>query len=248
MRAPARFPIVLTLMSAAVLALLLTLGVWQSQRLQWKQGLIARAEAAAQRPPVPLSEALTEAKKGADPEFRRVVLTCRGLGAAAFVELQTIEDGDAGVRLISACPVEGQGPDQGVVLVDRGFVAAETPERPAVNEADSMPVVVAGVLRRAPAPGAMTPPPSGRQFFGRDMAAMAKALNVAGPVSPFTVYAVTSTNPDWPALRPVAPPPAFSNNHLGYALTWFGLAAVLIVFYVVLLRRRLRRANSPEDR
>ncbi|MNI10761.1 SURF1 family protein [compost metagenome] len=80
------------------------------------------------------------------------------------------------------------------------------------------------------------------------MAAMARTLNVEGPVAPFTVYATTSTNPGWPALRPVAPPAAFSNNHLGYALTWFGLAAVLIVFYVVLLRRRLSRADRAEDR
>lgn len=240
MRASPRFPILLTLAAVAVLGLLLTLGVWQSQRLRWKAGLIAQAEAAAEMPPVPLAEALA----AANPEFRRVVLTCRGLGAAPFVELQTIEDGDAGVRLISACPIEGQG----TALVDRGFVPTETTERPAVNAADSMPVVVAGVLRRAPAPGAMTPPSSGRLFYGRDMAAIAKALDVEGAVSPFTVYATTSTNPDWPALRPVAPPAAFSNNHLGYALTWFGLAAVLIVFYVVLLRRRLSRANSAEDR
>lgn len=234
-----RFPIFLTLAAAAVLALLLTLGVWQAQRLKWKEGLIDRAEAAAQLPPVPLAEALA----ADDPEFRRVVLTCRGLGAAPFVELQTIEDGDAGVRLVSACPVEGQG----AILVDRGFVPAEATERPAVNPADAMPVVIAGVLRRAPAPGAMTPPPSGALFFGRDADAMARALKVEGPVSDFTVYATTSANPGWPALRPVAPPAAFSNNHLGYALTWFGLAAALVVFYAVLLRRRLTRSYTRKD-
>lgn len=244
MRAASRFPIVLTLAAAVVLGLLLTLGVWQAQRLTWKEGLIAQAEAVAQLPPVPLGEALTTA----DPEFRRVILTCRGLAAAPFVELQTIEDGDAGVRLISACPLEGRGPDRDVILVDRGFVPAETTERPPVDAADAMPVVVAGVLRRAPAPGAMTPPPTGRLFYGRDLPAMARALSVEGAVSPFTVYATTSTNPDWAALRPGAPPTAFANNHLGYALTWFGLAAVLIVFYIVMLRRRLGRAHSPEDR
>lgn len=243
MRATPRFPIGLTLVAAVVLALLLTLGVWQSQRLQWKQDLIARSEAAGDLAPVTLTEALAETERGADPEFRRVVATCRGLAAAPFVELQTIDDGDAGVRLVSACPVEGHG----VILIDRGFVPAETSERPAVRAEDSMPVVVAGVLRRTPAPGAMTPPPSGLHFYGRDAAAMAKALKVEGPVSPFTFYATTSTNPDWPALKSVAPPAAFSNNHLGYALTWFGLAAVLIVFYGVMLHRRLRRPDARPD-
>lgn len=236
---PFRFPVVLTLVAAVALALLLGLGTWQTQRLQWKLDLIARAEAAAQRPPVPLAQALAETA----PEFRQVILTCRGLGAAAFVELQTIEDGDAGVRLISACPLDGRGS----ILVDRGFIPAGTTDRPAVRADDAMPVVVAGVLRRPPAPGAMTPPPSGRVFYGRDQQAMAQVLGAAAPVSPYVVYATTSANPELTGLRPVAPPAAFSNNHLGYALTWFGLAAVLVVFYAAMLARRFRSA-APEDR
>ena len=76
-----------------------------------------------------------------------------------------------------------------------------------------------------------------------DAEAMARALKIEGPISPFTVFALTSTNPDWQALKPSAPPAAFSNNHLGYALTWFGLAVALIAFYAVLLRRRLTRKD-----
>jgi surfeit locus 1 family protein len=86
----------------------------------------------------------------------------------------------------------------------------------------------------------LTPPPSGKIFYGRDRAAMAEALGVTGAVSPYTVYATTSANPELTGLRPVAPPAAFSNNHLGYALTWFGLAIVLVVFYAALLLRRYR--------
>jgi surfeit locus 1 family protein len=68
---------------------------------------------------------------------------------------------------------------------------------------------------------------------------MARALNVTGPVRPEAVFAVTAVNPEFPALRPSAPPAAFSNNHLGYALTWYGLALALVGFYVaVLIRRR----------
>ena len=91
-----RFPIILTVIAVLLLGALLTLGVWQVQRLQWKLDLIDKAEAAAAQAPLPLAEALTLA----DPEFRQVVVTCRGLNAAPFVELQTIEAGDAGVRLI----------------------------------------------------------------------------------------------------------------------------------------------------
>lgn len=231
-----RFPVILTVLAVALLGVLLGLGVWQVQRMQWKEGLIAGAEAAAGQPPLPLEEALKLEK----PEFRRVLLTCRGLAAAPFVELQSIENSDAGVRLVSACAVEG-GP---TLLVDRGFVSAEISARPPVDAADTMPVVVTGVLRRAPAPSALTPPPAEGRFYGRDAEAMARALKVEGPISPFTVFATTSTNPDWAALKPSAPPAAFTNNHLGYALTWFGLAAALIAFYAVLLRRRMTRKDT----
>ena len=234
-----RFPIILTLLAVVLLGVLLALGTWQVQRMQWKEGLMDGAEAAAGQPPVPLAEAL----KVENPEFRRVLLTCRGLAAASFVELQSIENGDAGVRLVSACRPEGTdgGP---TLLVDRGFVSAEISARPSVKAADTMPVVITGVLRRSPAPSALTPPPAEGRFYGRDAEAMARALKVEGPVSPFTVFATTSTNPDWAALKPSAPPAAFTNNHLGYALTWFGLAAALIAFYVVLLRRRMTRKDT----
>eukprot|EP01031_Cornospumella_fuschlensis_P011709 gene11709-14308_t len=56
------------------------------------QGEIARAEAAAQLPPVPLPEVLT----AADPEFRKALVVCRGLPTAAYVELQSIHDGEPG--------------------------------------------------------------------------------------------------------------------------------------------------------
>ena len=69
---------------------------------------------------------------------------------------------------------------------------------------------------------------------------MSAALCLDEVAGPYVIFALNSTNPEWLALRPSAPPAAFSNNHLGYALTWFGLAAALIGVYVALLRRRLR--------
>ena len=73
--------------------------------------------------------------------------------------------------------------------------------------------------------------------------AMAEALGVTADVAPQTLYATTSSNPEWLALQPSSPPPAFSNNHLGYAITWFGLAIALIGFYVALLRRHYAKVR-----
>jgi surfeit locus 1 family protein len=101
--------------------------------------------------------------------------------------------------------------------------------------------VIVGELRTPPNPSPMAPPPANGRFYTRDGAAMARALGVEGPLRPEVVFAVSTANPETPTLRPSAPPPAFSNNHLGYALTWFGLAIALVGFYAALLRRRLKK-------
>jgi len=226
-----RFPWILTACAAAALALLLTLGTWQLQRLGWKTGLITAAEAAADAPPAPLAEVLATPA----PEFRRVIVDCPGLAAAPTVGLRSIQDGNAGVRRLALCPLPGAPP----ILVDLGFVAQDAPPPPLTPPAPG-PVRVEGVLRDGGRPGPMTPPPADGLFYGRDATAMAAALGHTGQVQPLTLFATSSVRPDWPALQPSAPPPAFANNHLGYALTWYGLALVLTGFYIALVRRRLK--------
>lgn len=228
-----RFPWILTVLTALALCLLIGLGVWQVERLQWKVGLMDAADAAAAKPPAPLVEVLGQG----DLEFRKALMVCRGLATAPFVELQTIHDGKPGVRLISACRPEGQDFS---LLIDRGFIPEAVSARPRVIDS-TLPLVLVGEFRTFSRPNGMTPAPSNGRFYGRDTEAMAKALNVPGPVRPEAVYALTQTNPEIGALKPSAPPAAFTNNHFGYALTWFGLAIVLAGFYVALLRRRLKK-------
>ena len=227
------FPWILTVLSAALLAVLIGLGVWQVQRLAWKEALIDQAEAAAAMAPVPAAEVLN--RPGG--EFRRVILDCPGLNAAPYIELQSINGGDAGVRLISPCRPQGV---EATFLVDRGFVGEAISSRPAVDPAAAEPVRVIAVVREAPEPNWMSPPPRNGRFFARDPEAMAEALGVDGAVDARVLFAETSTNPEWAALTPAVPPAAFSNNHLGYAITWFGLAVTLMVFYGLMLKRRLR--------
>ncbi|GAW41355.1 SURF1 family protein [Brevundimonas sp. SH203] len=231
-----RFPWGLTVLTALAVVLLVGLGVWQVERLKWKQGLIAAADAAAAKPAAPLDQVLAEG----DLEFRKTLIVCPGLATAPFVELQSIHDGEAGVRLISACRPAGR---DFTLLVDRGFVGEGVATRPRVIET-TLPLVLMGEFRTAPKPGGMAPAPTGARFYARDTAAMARALKVAGPVRPEVVFALSATNPEFPALRPSAPPAAFSNNHFGYALTWFGLAIALVGFYVALLRRRTKKVLS----
>lgn len=223
-----RFPWGLTLAVIPAMVLLIGLGVWQVRRLHWKEGLIAEAEAAARKPAAPLHAVIGTG----DAEFRRVIVDCPGLATAPWVEMQTIQDGEVGVRLISACAAEGA-----TYLVDRGFVSEAVSARPA-TAASGEPLRIEAVMRTPPAPNRMAPPATDRLFFTRHPAAMAKALGVATPVAPQTLFAITSSNPGWLALKPSAPPVAFENNHLGYAATWFGLALALAGFYAAMVMRR----------
>lgn len=231
-----RFPILLTLLVAVCLVVLCGLGTWQVQRMGWKTALITQAEAAAGQPPAPLSDVLT----AADPEFRKGLVVCRGLPTAPYVELQSIHDGEPGTRLISACTPEGMAQ---AFLVDRGFVPDSNPDRPRVM-ASTLPLSLTVELRRTPVPGGLTPPASEGRFYGRDNPAIATALGAGAP-SEFTLFALTSPNPEIAALIASAPPAAFSNNHLGYALTWYGLALALIGFYVAILIRRRQPPSGP---
>lgn len=227
-----RFPWGLTLLSALLLCMLVSLGVWQTHRMQWKAELIAAAERLSQLPPAPPEAVFASS----EPEFRKVSLVCPGLGSARYVELQSIHQGQAGVRIISPCSVATA---DGVLLIDRGFVPDSVSARPPVGPS-AEPVTVVAEVRRTPAPGPMAIAAKDRRFYARDNSAMAAALGEGPQVVEWTLFALTSSNPDWAALQPSAPPPAFSNNHLGYALTWFGLALALVGFYIALLRRMLK--------
>jgi surfeit locus 1 family protein len=231
----ARFPIGLTIAVAIAFVLLIGLGTWQVQRLHWKEGLLARIAALQAAPARPAEGVLTAVAGGIDADFTRVRLSCPGLAKAPYVELYFLHEGEAGVRLISACRVDN--PRYGSILVDRGFVSDAVSARPPVDPADTAPVEVVGVLRMPERGNLFSPPNTPRQWFIRDVPAMAAALKAPKP-APLFLMAETRTNPEWDALRPLAVPVDIPNNHLSYALTWYGLAAALLGVYAAMLFRR----------
>ena len=214
-----RIPWGLTIATGLALILLLSLGTWQVQRLQWKEDLIARAEAASSADPRPLGD-------GVPVPFERVTLSCPATADRPSVELQSILDGTPGVRLITAC--------EGYIL-DLGFVPETISARPSLEGS----LTVTAVAREAHAPGLMALPPEDGRFYARDNAAIGAALGVPAAHRDLTLYTETRAVDGFEALQPAPPPVAFSNNHLGYAMTWFGLAIALVAFYLVLLRRKL---------
>jgi surfeit locus 1 family protein len=231
------FPIGMTVATLIALAILVGLGEWQLQRLKWKEVLLAHIAAlrsAAARPIEPVLDALSQ---GRDVDFTRVTVSCPGLAAAPFVEMYGIIQGEAGSRLISACPVSSAR--YRTVLVDRGFIPDTVTARPHVDAASQAPLIVTGVLRKPERGNAFTPPNKPNRWFLRDAVGMARQLKASAP-APYFLMAETATSPGFTALVPAPLPTEIPNRHFEYALTWFGLAGGLACVYVAALFKRMR--------
>lgn len=217
---------------AIALCILIGLGVWQLQRLAWKETLLAHVEALKTAPPEPLSVVAHRFSDGVDVDYVRVQADCPDLEARPYLRLHAVHDGVLGYRLIAACPVSA-GPF-GSILVDRGFVATEAAAsvRP-VAEPLSQPLT--GVLRKGDPRNAFTPAnrPGENLWYGRDIPAMAAALHVSAPAPVFLM--LESPAPRTGAPVPAAVPTDIPNRHLEYALTWFGLALALAGVYIARL-------------
>ncbi|MFP3942498.1 MAG: SURF1 family protein [Alphaproteobacteria bacterium] len=218
-----------TLVMLPVLAILAGLGVWQLQRLEWKEGLIEAARARASAAPIPLEQALAQFPES--PEYRRVTVRGR-FDHSNEVYLFTKPEGRGpGYNVITPL-IRDEGPP---VLVERGFVPEEKrlPETRARGQVTGE-VAITGLLRAPQEGTAFTPPPDRekRIWYARDIEAMAEAAGVTN-APPVTVAAGAEATPPggWP--RGGTTRLEFVNRHLEYALTWFALAAVLVVIYLV---------------
>jgi surfeit locus 1 family protein len=237
-RTPAkRFPIGLTLATTIAFAILIGLGVWQIKRLHWKEGLLAKIAALQSAAPVPINSALSGGPLGPEIDFTRVEAVCPDIETSRFITLFTVSNTRPGFRVITACALTGGR--YKTVLVDRGFVDQSMMGslRDAMGRRLDAPIV--GVLRRGDLRNFLTPQndPARNLWYWRDIGAMANSLGAPDPAPTFLML-------ERPAPLRFGPTPAplpldIPNNHLGYALTWFGLAATLIGVYVASLWRRL---------
>ncbi|HXQ12616.1 MAG TPA: SURF1 family cytochrome oxidase biogenesis protein [Caulobacteraceae bacterium] len=229
-----RFEIVPTIAAVIGIAILIGLGVWQIQRLHWKEAILARVAALENAPPRPLEPLLLRAAAGADVDYHRVQATCPELEIGPYLRLYAVWQGYGGYRIIAACPIAA-GPYR-AILVDRGFIAQGLPlggGRPLTD-----PIV--GVLRKGDTRNFVTPANQPRQnlWYWRDIPAMAAALGASAPAPSFLMLERPPPPPGGPTLAAI--PADIPNNHLQYAITWFGLALALAGVYLASLWTRRR--------
>jgi len=203
-----------------VLTILLALGTWQVRRLAWKTELLARIEASEAGPPVPLAAAA-----GLDPEsFAKVAATGRFRHDLEAMLGAEVRGTALGARLVTPLVAEGRP----TVMVDRGWVPVD--RRAARIERPEGEVSVTGYLA-PPQPRdlfAAADDPAGRRFFTAEPRAIAAALGLpaAMPEMLVALGAPGSARDALPVPADALPRP--TNSHLGYAITWYGLAAALI--------------------
>ena len=203
---------------------LIALGVWQIERRAWKVALIDRVEhrlsAAPESMPAPAS---WPAINATDDEYRRVAITGRFLHDRETL-VKAVTDQGGGFWVLT--PLETA--DGNVVLVNRGFVPPERRDRATRRDGNSAaPASITGLLRLTEPKGGFlrNNDPAGNRWYSRDVEAIAAARGLPR-VAPFFIDADAAPNPGgYPqgGLTVVK----FHNNHLVYALTWFGLAILL---------------------
>jgi surfeit locus 1 family protein len=223
-----------TIISAAIVLTCLGLGVWQLERLHWKEGLIAARAAAVNAPPI-TPPASAEAARGM--EYRHIAEEGEFLHDKEIFLGASAESGTIGYDVLTPL----REPGGRVVFVNRGYIPAELKDRTkrAAGEIAGM-VRVTGLLRLPPSgrPNWFLPDnrPDLNYWFWVDLPQMAKADGLAD-VAPFYIDADATPNPGgWPkgGVTRLALP----NDHLQYAITWFGLAIAMGVVYVISQRQR----------
>jgi len=213
----------LTVACALLFALLCGLGTWQLERLQWKLNLIATVNGHMTASPVSLGT--IQAMKPDDAQYRRVTLRGRFDHTREAYVFTTDTLGAPVYHVLT--PFETD--DGKTLMVDRGAVPKEMLDpatRAQGNPAGD--VEVTGVWRAPDAPGFFTPAPdiAHRIWYARDLGAISTAdrLVLSAPV---VIEADAVPNPGgWPKGGQTVV--SFRNQHLSYAVTWFGLAIVLL--------------------
>ena len=223
------------------IVVLISLGLWQLERKAWKEHLIETLQERLSAAPVPLAREIWTAPDSADVEFKRVVFR------ATFDHSQEAFVYTVGSALRSDVTERGYWvfapaklADGRTVVVNRGFVPEdrEDPRTRAAGQVEGA-VEIVGVLRRPETRGMFTPndDPAHDVWYLRDhrLIAAAKGWGEVGWLF------VDQDSPPAPGGLPRASPLTahLRNEHLQYALTWFGLAGVFAVGFAFWVRSRL---------
>jgi len=220
-----KFPLWATILTVIGVTILCGLGTWQVQRLHWKQGLLADIEQAYQ---VDATKHLI----GSDDimaAWHEDRLALRGTAIGRFLKKsfklgpRTL-NGKQGYHLYSPLLLL----DGGTLLVNRGWIPADANMPPPPNGTQR----VTGILRKPDIANEFTPlnRPVDNEWYVIDFAQIASEKNLAN-LAPYVLYVEGTDTGTLPV--PVGQKPELFNNHKSYAIFWFMMAGLMVVFYVL---------------
>jgi surfeit locus 1 family protein len=225
------------------LGILVALGTWQLERKGWKEALVAELDRKLAAPPaeLPPRERWLQLDAATD-EFRRVAFPAEfipGEEALVYSSGSSLRPDVTGPGYWVFAPARLA--DGSIIVVNRGFVPEGRQDPNTRAEGKPAGVVqIVGAMRWPEARGMFTPPdqPAKSLWFARDPAAMAEAKNW-GATAPFYI---DQEGPPAPRGLPKVGPlrPSLPNNHLQYAVTWYGLALVMLISALFFWRSRRR--------
>ena len=202
---------------------LIWLGLWQVQRLEWKLGLVERMEERLDAPALDISDQ----QLNAADEYRRYSVTGQFLSGTEFHWLTTSDEFGVGYQVFAPFQLA----DGRRVIINRGYIPVALKDP--TTRTPPRSVETFEVIARIPqAPGALDAENdvAANIWFTRDIAAM---IALAGEENYIPLYLERDGEVSadvWP--KPGAAQAKLVNNHLDYALTWFGLAIVLLAIYL----------------
>ena len=211
------FPVLMGIVGVAVL---MSLGFWQMRRMEEKRVYLDAIEARISNAPIPLPEVPEEGKH----KFQAV--TAEGRFTGDYLEVLAGQTGASpGVLVIEAFELPGGRR----IMVQRGFLEEEARKLPrAPHDAR-----VEGSLHWPQDADSYTPPPDAKTglWFARDVPAMAAKLGTEPTL-------IVASKPTGDGITPVpVNTPGIPNDHWGYAIQWFLLAATWAGMTVFLLWR-----------
>jgi len=224
----------LTVIVAICLAILISLGTWQYQRLQWKTALLAEVEAAAEAEPFTSFAQVQSAIEAGEPvDFRRYASSSEAMGLSENFFVFTAANKNISWRFFTAVKNSDTNAFAGLGIVSddmRDDIIGFT-------ENQTIPLIGYVRLARGKTRGAAKSTPEKNRWFGfNPMPETHDWADMAGIEADMRFYIDAVSGATNAKLLP-AKRPDIRNNHLDYMLTWYSFALILSIIYVILHRR-----------
>jgi surfeit locus 1 family protein len=233
-----------TLFLIVGLPVLLWLGTWQLQRLEWKLKVIQNMEERMDAPAVDIAGVAP----ALNDEYRRYRVSGMFLADHEFHWLTTSETYGIGYQLFSPFRLD----DGRLVIINRGYMPdalKEPSTRSEENWLETGPESFEVIARVPETPGSLdgANDVAANIWLTRDTRAMCTQTGLSDCMALYLERDGEVADAVWP--KPNAARVKLVNNHLDYALTWFGLAIVLIAIYLAFHKAqgRIGYARKPGD-